>query len=297
MAKSDLPSLAEAYGRLCSEVGDMFVDASQHALRLGGLLYTRSNGERWPVEVDARVLQAIGQIYADAQVLNELREYRKVEPLSETVALFARLAGTSGLIWGFSGYATAGRAYRLEAEMMTVLYRYLASQIRLPVLATDGSSSAGVLGLSGVIAAAYGVPTLGFCCLQGLDCMAPRDHMVVSGHTYRDREELVGVAPDVLVAVGGHEATRRECGHALKNGGVVLMLAPQDYRPDSLMGSLHSSGSRQTFADLQPADRIVVCRSIAEVPAAVESVLELIAGTRRRVRSRRMSRIDRLIGS
>ena len=135
--------------------------------------------------------------------------------------------------------------------------------------------------MNSVVARSAGVPTLGFIPREGLASVGVRDHMVVAGDTYQDREVLVGTA-DILVCAGGFKGTVRECIEATLRGAAVLMLSLKDY-PDSALPNTFQN--YEELRDAYKAKRLVVCSSVEEIPARVDDVLQVeIQGRRQRSR-------------
>jgi hypothetical protein len=93
--------------------------------------------------------------------------------------------------------------------------------------------------------------------------------MIVHGDTYQDREELVGVMPDVLTCVGGGDGTMREAQAAARHGSVILILSLRNYsnaladryRSDRFLRAAETSG------------RLFVCRSMAAIPECASAAL------------------------
>ncbi len=183
------------------------------------------------------------------------------------------------MIWGFSGYATGGVdpetgkpfSYAEEAQSLLTLYNYLDEKGEAPSLAVDGGVSEGFLALNSVVAASANVPTLGFIPKQGLKSVGIRDHMVVAGETYQDREALVATA-DTLVCAGGAAGTTRECIGAVRNGAAALLLWHEKYRDDALPNAfLQHKDLREAFGD----GRLVVCKSLDKIPEKVDQILQV----------------------
>jgi hypothetical protein len=183
-------------------------------------------------------------------------------------SMFAKL----GVIWGVSGFATPGPDCSAEAGGLAALYQFLADSNRLPMLVADGGASVGVLGLNGLIADMHNVLTLGFTPLQGIASMGPRNHTVIWGNSYRDREQLVGLLPDALVCAGGGDGAGRECETTIDNGGPVLLLALKKYDEGTLPVTFRS------WPKLQQAEsegQLVVCESLDDLPRCIGLVYEM----------------------
>jgi hypothetical protein len=87
--------------------------------------------------------------------------------------------------------------------------------------------------------------------------MAPRNHMIVGGQTYQDREELVGSAPDLLLSFGGGGGTLNECLASLGAGGSVFSVQPHSSWREAMDGPWIAEG------------RLVFCDSDDEIPEAL----------------------------
>ncbi len=298
-----LPAVAVAYSRL-RQWGNPFPDADRYVSRLSNATYTHPKRGVQPVMVDGRVVPVVDRIYCgDMRLAIALGLHGgRTAPMERLLDVVIPILKSDELIWGFSGYATGGtcaadggRSYAVEAVGMELLYEQLDSLAEKIGLVVDGASRTGVLGINGYLAQSWGIPTLGCAPLQGLDAIAPRTYLAVSGQTYRDRERLVGVLPDVLTCVGGGEGARRECLAALEARSVVLLMALKDYPDGSLMERCHSTGPGRSVADLMAAAQyykagLVVCRSLKEISAAVDQVLKArqVIGTRARSKRRQL---------
>jgi hypothetical protein len=246
------------------------------------------------IEVDGQVLPHLGRIYTDSiELQNVLQRYAaRTALLSSAHRLVKGYLTGKRLVWGFSGYATPGFDYGVESRGMTQLYRQLTEMDHQPALSIDGGVSAGVLGLNGIIAKEHRVTTLGCIPFEGLTSISARDHMVVWGDTYRDREVLVGTLPDVLVCVGGGDGTRRECQAALRQGSVAILLALSDYGPASL------PETHQNFPEMSSAahdERLIICRSEQDIPASIEAAVEAATRTSSIGRPARLQTIRHLL--
>lgn len=292
MQRNDLPTVEQAYNLLCAQ-GDQFGKRPSASL-LEGLSYEHPSKGQRDITIDGQVLSIARLVYAGDPALGHALQQQGVHtaPLSDAISLFAQHFVSDSTVWGFSGYATPGHNYGVEARGMAALYDHLVAIGEKPGLTIDGGVSAGILGLNGVLAQAYGVASLGFIPLQGLASVGTRDYVVVKGNTYADREELVGVTPDILCVWGGADGARRECQATLRNGGVALIVALKDYGSASLPSTYHQ------FAEMQSAmseGRLIVCRTLKDIPACVDAVLEVSALARSRNRSVRLLNIIGLL--
>lgn len=229
MSTMPLPTYEDSYHSLCRN-GTSFPASNRSVVNV--------RDGRLTIPVDHFALPGVGRLYTNrGAIKRQIGRRARFGHLGD-VAEVVKTAHEGGLIWGFSGYATPGPEYLREGRVMRMIFTALHQWYQLPSLVVDGGVSDGVPGLSGVIAPHYTVPTLGYVPLKGLDSYGPRTHLVAHKQTYREREVMVGVTPDILVCVGGAGGTIRECEAALRNGGVVLMLAPKnDYDEQSLPGT------------------------------------------------------------
>jgi len=273
------PDLQNAYNSLCYQ-GEQFPEPHQ-LIQLDGPTFIDPNRGEVPIKIDGEVLAAQGTLYVGDSLLRQSLEEHGVraETWQEATSFLDHHLDPSAeeLVWGFSGYATGGfdsegkpYGYAEEAEYLQALYEYLEASDQLPSLAIDGGVSEGFLALNSVIAKSIHVPTLGFLPREGLDSAGIRDHMVVAGETYPDREALVATA-DMFAFAGGAAATIRECQKAVKNGASGLIFWHEKYGAESLPNVL------DRYKDLQEAlsdGRLAVCKSSAEIPEQVEKLLQ-----------------------
>lgn len=273
--------LQPSYDSLCFQ-GEQFTEPHE-TIQLEGLTFAHLKKGDVPIKIDREVLASQGTLYVgDPALRYALHGYGIEADGHENAMLF--LAShlddkAEKLVWGFSGYATGGidsetgkpYGYTEEAESLLALYNYLQEEGNAPSLAIDGGVSEGFLALNSVVAASANVPTLGFIPKQGLKSVGIRDHMVVAGETYPDREALVATA-DALVFGGGADGTTRECIQAVRNGAAALVLWHEKYRDDALPNTfLEHKDLREAFDD----GRLVVCKSLEEIPEKVDQVLQV----------------------
>jgi hypothetical protein len=285
-----LPGIAAAYESLCAR-GEQFPEDARRVRPQGDAVYRHPARGLQRVAIDRLALSGTGWVYADRALWAPFGKYG-AEPAAAALAVVAvsRAFDAGTLVWGFSGFATPGYSYAVEAQGINELLGYLKTVGQAPALITDGGVSDGVLGLSGVLARRYQIPSMGFVPKQGLAWFGPRDHLVVKMETYPERECLVGAAPDVLVCVGGGEGTRRECEAALAHGSTVLLLTLRDY------GSAAACYGGPEIRSAERQGRLLRCDSMHEIPAAAR--LAIAAGERFSAPSRvaRMEALARLLG-
>jgi hypothetical protein len=275
------PDLREAYNSLCYQ-GEQFVDPHE-IIQLEGLTFAHPKKGDVPIKIDTEILAAQGTLYVGDPALRYTLQGYGIETDGHENAMYflASHLDTKAekLVWGFSGYATGGLdpetdrpyGYAEEAQSLLTLYNYLDEEGKAPSLAVDGGVSEGFLALNSVVAASANVPTLGFIPKQGLKSVGIRDHMVVAGETYQDREALVATA-DVLAFAGGAAGTTRECIGAVRNGAAALVLWHEKYRDDALPNAfLKHKDLREAFGD----GRLAVCKSLEEIPEKVDQVLQV----------------------
>jgi len=273
--------LQPAYDSLCYQ-GEQFVEPHE-TTQLEGLTFAHPKKGDVPIKIDKEVLASQGTLYVGDSALRHALHARDIEADGYENAMYLLSshldAKAEKLVWGFSGYATGGidpetkkpYGYAEEAQSLLTLYNYLNEEGKAPGLAVDGGVSEGFLALNSVVAASANVPTLGFIPKQGLKSVGIRDHMVVAGETYQDREALVATA-DVLVFAGGAVGTTRECIQAVRNGAAALVLWHEKYRDDALPNAfLQHKDLREAFGNR----RLAVCKSPEEIPEKVDQVLQV----------------------
>ncbi len=281
MSGNFLPSLQESLA-LLRERGEIF-PSPRDVTALEGLTFDHPRKGQVGIEIDEAVLRAQGQVYVGDPVLREALQTHEIPTasLKDAMGLMSGF-GANEVIWGFSGYASEGPKYDIEVEGLTRLYDYLAEIGKKPKATVDGAVSAGNPGINAVIAAENGVDRrIGMICKQGLGSVGIRDHLIIWGDTYQDREVLVGSTPDILVCIDGAGGTWRECQWALNCGTPILLLAlkkDEDYRDDALPKTYHTLGGVQEALD---NETMVVCRKLEDIPASVDTLLQKI-DTRKR---------------
>lgn len=267
-----------AYGLLCTE-GEQFLEPRE-TTQLKGLTFEHPRKGTTDIAIDQAVLLQQGMVYTGDPMLRQTLSELNIatEDLASAGAVIQERR-EHGRVWGFSGYATGGFSYKTDAAGLTRLYDHLVAKNEKPALAVDGGVSAGSLGLSGIVAAMNQVPTMGMIPRQGLSSIGVRDHLVVWGDTYQDREVMVGTTPDVLVCIGGSEGTQRECQTALRWGTPVLLLALNDaYAPSALPNAYKTLPDMVSAVD---SGTMIVCRSMDAIPSSVDALLDVAANNDR----------------
>lgn len=264
----------------------------------------RAHGEQFPagtrilsaignagLQADLGVLGETGQLYTNDTISHQSLTHAglQVAPAAPAVATVAA-AMDRGLVWGFSGYATEGPSYQAEADGLQLLHETLKDIGEQPAMTIDGGCSAGVLGLNGLLAARHHIPTLGIIPRRGLDSVGVRDHMLIAGLSYRDREVFVGTIPDVLVCIGGAAGTEREYATALRAGSTVLLLMLRDYPPTSLA---HTYSAVPETAQALADERLFVCNTPQAITDNAEQALD---AARRTALPRRPERLKTVRG-
>lgn len=248
------------------------------------------------IVVDDRVLPAIDHFYTNNKALSLALGKRHVYTVATTRAMQVlnyALAG-DGVVWGLSGYASAfpGAKYHAEADGIEKFYEHFRAIGHKPALVVDGGVSAGVLGLNGIIAKQFQVPTLGFIPLQGLGSMGPRTHMVVYGATYQDREKAVAAASDILTCWGGKKGTERECEAAIDDGSIVILTRFREYEPDSLPSQyLRNPKLKEAF----DRGQLIVCDSHDKIAECVAKALAAHHATKKWNRPRRLEKLQNFL--
>ena len=272
------PYLEAAYESLCRS-GQLGTEAQLH--RLGDLTFRHPNKGVCPIMVDDSTLRLSSDVYARTPFRNALRQLTiSAKPYQAIATRLEDIFKQDHLIWGVSGFASVEYDYTDEGRGLSELYSYLGGE-QQPGLIVDGGVAQGVLGLSGVLAALHGLPTLGCIPLQGLAAVGQRDEMLVWGNTYRDREILVGTLPDILVCVGGGPGTIRECLHALDHNSVVLLLSLKPYDDGTLP---HISRTNEKMRAAAREGRLLVCDSVSTVAQKAQWAWK--AGLKHRLASR-----------
>src|SRR5687768_12557079 len=157
--------LEVAYASLCRN-GQINPQGELH--RLSSLTFRHPNKGVRPILVDDTTLQRSKFVYARPPFRNALRQFSiSAKSYQPAAALIDGLFEQDGLVWGVSGFASTEYEYTEEGRGLSELYSYLGGE-QLPSLIVDGGVAQGVLGLSGVLAAMRGMPTLGCVPLQGL---------------------------------------------------------------------------------------------------------------------------------
>lgn len=271
------PDLQAAYDLLCYQ-GEQF--AEPHTIEnLEDVTFVHPVDGVLSVAADMDALAQQGMIYSSNQRLRDVLSEHDIitEEWTQATDLLVGHLGDEGLVWGFSGYATGGFnrvtnepfGYQKEAEGLAVLYDHLSKTDQMPSLTVDGGVSEGFLALSAIIAQNLAVPTVGFIPKQGLASVGIRDHLIIAGNTYQDREALVGTA-DILVCAGGEKGTIRECLSAIRHGSAVLMLALKKYPPNSLPNTYYKYDE---LWEAEEAGNLVICESLDEIPEGVDKLL------------------------
>lgn len=291
MSKTSLPTVGQAY-RSLRKNGEHLLEKHRNITSLDGLSFVHPTKGLTDIRVDNNSLAGCGRIYVCAGELSNALQKRgaAVSTLSDALRLACGYIYGKGMVWGFSGFATSGRDYNIEAQGMSRLFSYLDKIGQKPSLVVDGGASKGILGLSGVLSKKHKISSMGFVPLGGLASMAPRDYMVIHGRSYVDREALVGTVPNILVCVGGGDGTRRECQAALAHGNIVLLLMLKDYGPELF------SGTYQDFEDIKNAQgkTLVVCSRKKDIPACIDTALAMNAQVNRPSRSYSFNALSKL---
>lgn len=293
MSEASLPSARAALASL-REDGNYFGTAPAAPQTIGGVTYLHPTDGNRPVAADPRVLRGIDQVYVANETLRRVIQATGSETGSLRAAadLMHRLYAQPRLIWGVSGFASIGYPCVAQANGLERLYGYLAVDRRKPVLVTDGGSGAGALAISAVLAATRRIETLGVSPLQGLASMSPRTHMVVYGDTYRDREVIVGLLPDILVIFDGGEGSMREAVAAVRAGVRVLLVSQTgNNRDPRLLINLW-----RTHDDLSRAvreKRMTICTSLDEIATYAEQHRVIATRTARTFRPSRLVAVRR----
>ncbi len=279
------PDLLPTYRSLCYN-GLQFPEPHD-TTQLEGLTYTHPvKGERL-ITIDREVLAAQGVLYAsDLALQAALRGHGIAAESPEAAVEFleSQLQGDQEA-WAFSGFATGGfdpdtrkpYSYQSEADGLLALYEHLVEIGQLPKMTFDGGVNEGFLPLQALVARSLRIPTTGFIPKQGLGSVGIRDHMIIGGETYQDREALVATA-DRLVCAGGVGGTIRECVKAVRKGVPVLIMGNKEYPAESLPNMYRQD---EELDRAFRTGRLIMCGTIKEIPGAVDDLFQVDA-TRRR---------------
>jgi len=279
-----LPDAVQAYARLC-RYGEQFPQSDRSITPMNGVNY-RLPGETTmrTARVDDYALAGVGKVFVGTPTLRSALMQRgaAVGPLTELHQIIADIFRVDKkiyegepvpLIMGFSGYGTARPSYALDARNMVRILEHLQRIKRLPALICDGAVSDGIPGLSSVLAARYGVPSLGYAPLEGLSDIGPHTYLGVRFETYRERLKLVGLTADLIFALPGAQGCIDECVHAAEGGSVVLLVAARNrtYSENSLPTRYWKIPQ---LVKARGEGRFVVCDDIRFLTARVDEAVE-----------------------
>ena len=248
-----------------SRTGELYPDDRQ-LTEIPGVTYTR-DGAQYPVQIDRTVAEQCGALYADdidmSVALYHLR-LADVRTRQEAYLKLLEPLKAERQIWGFSGYATAGFDYGLEAGALRAIYEQMDGDYR-PQMVVDGGVSAGVLGLNGLMAREHGLPSIGVIPRMGCGSLGVRDDMIIWGDTYRQREMVVGTLPHVLWCIGGADGTRREAAWASRQRSAIVIVALSDrtHGPKSLLATYRNI---KALRSAERREELIICREISEIP-------------------------------
>jgi hypothetical protein len=254
MAKYELPTPDQAYDALCRD-GDFFAGYEDVSVETP-LTYEHPRKGTRNIHIDPRALSACTVVYANGEALTDaLYEHgaQEVAPADEAIgAIDGYLSDDpQEMIWGVSGFASAGNRYVAEAQLMRKFFTELAYKNCEPSLVVNGGLRTGMLGLSSLIAKDFDIPTLGFAPLQGLGTIAP-NNLLIGGPTYMSRQMLVGSAADVMTVWGGREGTLQECEIAVDRGVCILLMNAREYEDEDVPNTFYKSGKlREAYGEGQ----------------------------------------------
>lgn len=264
---AERPTFSEALKRLRT-TGKQF-DQKSSRIPLGNeFTHLDWKGEQVPALVDGQIIYEPAAVYAkDPLVQSRLNDLRGETSFEGLATYLRRMLQDPELIIGFSGYASDGFGYEVEADgMQEILRSFRQEKIGLVV---DGGTSLGVPGLSGLIAKHEGFETLGILPLEGLRSVGPRETIIVLGKQYGDETELIGRFPDVLFIMGGGPNATREYLEALRTGNSVVMMKLKDYPANSLASTFETLSETQ---QARKTGQLTVCHKIAEISVVVNSL-------------------------
>jgi len=286
-----LPNAEQALA-LLSRQGRHFPEADRMLRGLSAVTYRDRHGTH-PVSLDTHALTGTGHFYANNPELAALAASLgpRLGGRANAILPTIRMAQSNGMVWGFSGFAMPGHPYRIEMQGMTELLTMLLNMGQLPSLLCDGGVSDGILGLAGVLAKHFGVPSLGYAPLEGLASIGPRDLLVAHKHTYQQREILVGITPDVLVCVGGGPGSQRECEKAIQNGGIVVLLSLREYDYDQAV--IKTYRSSKVLREAADDGTFIICGSVPIMRERLPRILHVARRYSLPSRSERLIKLER----
>lgn len=235
------------------------------------------------VEIDTEVMHQISTMYARAPMDGRLRDLgASAASLREAYAVISHALHT-GTVWGVSGFATGATPeqpldYIKENNILSAFYTYISNSAMRPSLIVDGGCSEGILGLNGYFAEDRGLPNLGYIPFEGLTSMSARQHMVVWGDTYRDRELLVGTTSQILLCMGGADGTIRECLRALLYNSPVILVEAKHYDDPRAFTNVYASIPQVQQA--MQEKRFFFCREVGELYKAMDAAIKYSDATR-----------------
>lgn len=270
------PLLAPAIDRiaLLRTTGNQFTDQKNSRVPLPGITYTNWRRNQVPAIFDPYItIHGIGELHArDPKVQFELDRYRKRSPSESLTTFLQEKLKRTGLIIGFSGYASDGFHYEAETEGIQAVLQASKRQ-GIPIdLIVDGGTSLGIPGLSGLLAQQESIATLGCIPLEGLRSVGVRDTTIVLGETYGDETHAIGTIPDILIVLGGGPNAAKEYQTALNAGNIVLMVHLKEYPSNSLINTFESLPGTQ---DAIQQGKVIVCNNLESIGEFFASIDDL----------------------
>jgi hypothetical protein len=290
MSLQNLPDPKRAYELLCMQ-GAYIPKGARQIVCPPGVEYRHPQRGRKPVTMDINLLSR-SKLFVEEALREPMADHSLATEAVENVLPLIEEHYRRGLVWGFSGFATGGPSYAVEARAMRALMGSLKSMNLMPSLISDGGVDEGVLGVAGILARRFDVPSLGFLPRQGLASAGERTYMAVRMQTYQGREQLVGITPDVLVCVGGAGGTRSECEAALNQGSVVVLLVMRSYDPPSFV---ESHRDIQALADAEDGGQLFVCSELQHIMSVARRAATAAGRESRANRPERLATLSRLL--
>lgn len=255
-------------------------------------------GSEAKAEIDVSVMYGTGKFYTDNATLGrELDNLLALTGSYKEAIDYIGQALASGTVWGVSGFSTGStqdepREYEAESRALEIFYNCIR-QLDTS-LVVDGGCSEGVLGLNGVLAQMHGIPSLGYTPETRLMGMAPRQHTVLWGENYPQREVLVGTTPHVLVCDAGADGTIRECRWARYYKTPVILLGLKEYDYEKAFPNVYQS--LRWITEAQETNGFFFCDSEEAIPAAVKAALEASRANREQFDKMRLSKVAERLG-
>lgn len=264
-----------------------------------GLTFRHAKYGALPVRILTGQLPGVGKMYVQNNTLAKtLRGYGVETSPWRTFAHMAssQFSSKRSFFLGFSGYTDPRFSYELELRTIRAIYQHLLSKGRLPTSVSDGGGKDGVLGANARAARQFNVKSIAFTPLQGLETLSSRDHIVVWGDTFHQREVLVGLLPDMLLVVGGQKSAINVCVQAADFDTPVVIIEAKKYKDPQ--GITNTWRQVPKLVKAHTKKRLFVCRPDDDIPSALDRALLLVDKNRadEAIRTNRLRALYTLMG-